>query len=379
MNTVMTKKTLMNLPPRQSVLIESDHGLGKSSVVAQVAAAISKVLGKPFGLIDFRLAQCEVADLIGMMYNSPKATLKRIVYIDGKVSEISETVENVTVHSLADWFPTDPDSYGFLFLDELFRAPRDLQNAVLELALDYKYHFKELPMGWNVISAANDKMDRYAGIVPDPALYDRFFKIKFDPSTEEWMEYAKSVQAHQSIISYIEKVPDDLEIPEKYEPGTIVPSRRAWVQFGNHLNHLTETGQKPLEDLEYLLLLAKGYIGDVAVSYVDFVKNNFKLYTPEQILLTPVSGMLEDIKEKDPTERAYYEKIILKYIGEYPLNNKSLGNLFKYFKMLPKEEATGFWTNFLSENRTEATKFHSSSQEIKNYIWSLLNKHEALK
>lgn len=147
MDTVNTKRTLMSLPPRRSVLLESDHGLGKSSVVAQAAALKSKILKKPFHLIDFRLAQCEVADLIGMMYNVPKTTLKRVVFEDGKKTEVSETVENVTLHALAEWFPTDPDSCGFLFLDELFRAPRDLQNAVMELALDYRYHFKELPLG----------------------------------------------------------------------------------------------------------------------------------------------------------------------------------------------------------------------------------------
>ena len=58
MNVEQTVHTLKYLPPRKSVLIESDHGLGKSQVVAQTAQEMSRLLQKPFGFIDFRLAQC---------------------------------------------------------------------------------------------------------------------------------------------------------------------------------------------------------------------------------------------------------------------------------------------------------------------------------
>lgn len=56
MNVEQTKHTLMWMPPRKSVLIESDHGIGKSEVVAQTAAEMSRILKKPFGYIDFRLS-----------------------------------------------------------------------------------------------------------------------------------------------------------------------------------------------------------------------------------------------------------------------------------------------------------------------------------
>ena len=62
MNVLETKRTLMLLPPRESLLIEGNHGLGKSQVVAQAAAQMSVYLGKPFGFIDFILSKKEVTE-----------------------------------------------------------------------------------------------------------------------------------------------------------------------------------------------------------------------------------------------------------------------------------------------------------------------------
>src|SRR5512135_3336404 len=221
MNVEMTLRTLLGLPPRKSILLESDHGLGKSSVVAQAAAIMSQRLKKPFALIDFRLAQCEVGDLIGMPKSLESTQVLRQFYVDGKRETQEVLATNVTVHDLAEWFPTDPDSCGFLFLDELFRASKDLQNAVMELALDYRYHFRELPIGWRVVSASNDNMDVYSGNSPDPALYDRFLKIKFKPTHPEWMKYAESVAAHAAVLKYISKFPRDLGLDRegKIEAG----------------------------------------------------------------------------------------------------------------------------------------------------------------
>ena len=376
MNALLTTKTLLTLPPRQSALLESDHGLGKSSLVHQVAAIKSKLLGKPFYVVDFRLAQCEIADLIGTMRFAQDATVTKVVYIDGIKQTITETVHNVTIHDFPEWFPTD--GCGFLFLDELFRAPRDLQNAALEVALDYRYHFKDLPPNWWVISASNDRLDKYAGLVPDPALYDRFFKIKFRPTVPEWLTHVTAMGIHHSVTSYIQKVPSDLDVPEEFEPGTIVPSRRAWTKLGEHVNYLESINEKPLEDENYLTYLAKGYIGDIAVSYVDFVKSNFKVYTAEQLLDGLTSEMLNELKSKDTSERAYYERILHQFIDKNSLTAKMNKNLLKYFKMLPKEEATGFWTHLLSINRAKATAWHKT-EGVSDYLWSIINKAEALK
>lgn len=381
MNVEQTKRTLMNLAPRKSVLLESNHGLGKSEVVAQVAAELSKIIKKSFGFIDFRLAQCEVGDLIGMMRHTPEGQVTRLIFKDGKKTSEIVTSKNVTIHDIAEWFPTDPDSCGFLFLDELFRAPRDLQNAVMELALDYRYHFKELPIGWRVVAASNENMDIYAGSFPDPALYDRFLKIKFKPTIPEWLKYAEEHDVHRAITTYINKFTADL-MPENIEPGIICPSPRSWIFLSDCIKYMAENGDDPLKDLNYLTLLAQGYLGNtISINFIDYIKKNYKVFNAEDILNKFDKDMRKTFKDMDVTEVTFYSKEITKYIKKknIKLKKNQSENLFKFIKLIPKEAAAGFWAEFASDCRETATSWYQNTEGVKDYIFGFLSKKEALK
>jgi hypothetical protein len=383
MNVQYTLRTLCGLAPRKSILLESDHGLGKSSVVRQAAAMLSKKLGKPFSLIDFRLAQCEVGDLIGMPKSLASTKVSRLVYVNG-IAEIQQVLaENVTVHDLAEWFPTDPTSCGFLFLDELFRAPRDLQNAVLELALDYKYHFKELPLGWRVVSASNDNMDVYAGNAPDPALYDRFLKIKFKPTGPEWLAYAESVQVHNAILKYLGKFPRDLGLDRegKIEAGKIIQSPRAWIFLSDCVKYMTEQGDDVLKDLDYLTYLAKGYVGDtVSLNFIEYIRTNYKIYNAEDILNKYTDAMDEDFGQMLITEVAFYQNELVTYIKKQGKNltKKQGDNLCRWYKKIPKEGASGFWSTFSAECRDIAAKWYKETDGVQDYTFGFLSKVKSM-
>lgn len=380
MNVTQTKRTLMGLPPRISVLLESNHGLGKSDVVRQVAAAMSKKTGKPFGLVDFRLAQCEVADVIGMMRHADEGEITHIIYKDGEKASEKKVTKNVTLHDFAEWFPTDSDSLGYLFLDELPRASRDLQNAVLELALDYRYHFKELPIGWRVIAASNDNMDVYAGAVMDPALYDRFLKIKFKPTVPEWLEYANQNSVHRAVISYITKFDSDL-MPENIESGVISPSPRSWVALSRCINYMTDNNDDPLKDLDYLTLLSKGYLGDtISLNFVEYVRKSYKVYSGKDIIEKMTPELEQEFKDMIVTEIAFYNNEIIKYLSnKNKLTHKQSENLYRFITAIPKEAASGLWSLLMEKSRDLGTEWHKSQPGAKDYIMSLLSKAEAMK
>ena len=211
MNVKQLVRTLMGLPPRKSVLIESKHGMGKSEIVAQVAAKKSKILGKPFGFIDIRLGQYEVGDLIGLPEKQPRFTVTKKVYKNGSLADEPEVIENVTVHDLPIWFPRDKNSFGILFFDELNRGTRDTQQWAFQVVLDYRVNFNDVPEGWSVIAACNDDQDVYNVLSLDPALYDRFLVIKFHPTLGEWLEHALSIDVHDAVVKYIKKHHRDLD------------------------------------------------------------------------------------------------------------------------------------------------------------------------
>jgi len=378
MDVKETKRTLKGLPPRKSVLIESRHGLGKSQVVAQTAAELSVDRKKPYGFIDIRLSQREVGDIIGMPRSMDTFTVTNRVFKDGKVASEEAVCHNVTAHDLPIWFPTDPESCGLLFLDELNRATREVQQAAFELVLDYRLNFHDLPIGWRVVAATNDDTDLYSVLTMDPALYDRFLKIKFKPTVPEWMEHAEGLGVHDCILKYLTKFGSDLDTPEKIEPGKIYQSRRSWVSLSDCLKYAAETGDDWLKDPDYLTKFASGYIGTTtAISFVDFIRKEYKVLSAEDILNKFNDDLAKDLTGTLVTEIAFYNKILIKHISENKLTKKQSANLVKYYKTIPKEAASAFWGEFSRQCRDESSNWYKTDPTIGEYTMSMLAKSGA--
>ena len=92
-----------------------------------------------------------------------------------------------------------------LLLDEIDRAPREVQQAAFELALDHRLNMRPLPEDWRVVSAINGDGDIYHINEMDVAFIDRFFVIKFNPSKEEWFKFARTdSRIHSSVIEFLD-------------------------------------------------------------------------------------------------------------------------------------------------------------------------------
>jgi hypothetical protein len=383
MNIEQTIRTLMGLPPRHSVLIEGKHGMGKSEVVAQTAAAMSLKLGKPFGLVDIRLGQYEVGDLVGIPRARDRHTVIHKVFKGGSLESQEVVAENVTVHDLPLWFPRDPDSFGYMFFDELNRGGRDTQQWAMQVVLDYKSNFVEVPYGWRVVSACNDDQDVYSILNLDPALYDRFLVIKFEPTIPEWLKHAEKIEVHDAIVKYISKFgSNDLDPPEKMESGKRYPSRRSWVKLSDTIKYMDENGSNPLQDHDYLILLAGGYTGmNVAINFSEFVKKEYRVYSAKEIL-DNFPKLKPYFEQMIPTDFTFYNKEIVSYVKKNALtklSKKHGENLLSYIKTVPKEVAAGFWTLFRTECSKASGSWFQDSSEVAGYIRGLLSKEESLK
>jgi hypothetical protein len=374
-----TKRTLKGLPPKHSILLEARHGVGKSDVVSQTAAELSLALNQPFGFVDIRLGQYEIGDLIGIPRPRDTFEVTNKVFDKGILVESKITAQHVTVHDLPLWFPRDTNSHGFLFFDELNRGSRDTQQWAMQIVLDYKSNFNEVPINWRVVAACNDDQDLYSILNLDPALYDRFLVIKFRPTVPEWLSYAENNDVHPSIRKYISKFPSELDSPEKMESGKRYQSRRSWVKLSNTIRHMDANGDNPLEDLDYLILLSNGYLGTIATQYVEFIKKDYKVFSPEEIL-NKFPKLKEDFQKMLATDITFYNKEIASFIKKenISLTKKQSENLFEYVKTIPRETATGFWSKFMEDCKSEATRWYKSNADVTAYIRGLLNKAESL-
>jgi hypothetical protein len=356
-------------------MLLGERGIGKSSLVFQAAGIKSQTLKRPFQVLDFRLCSCELGDLMGLQRHVETGEVTRMFYEDGKLVDKKIMAQNVTIHDVAEWFPTDPDSYGYLFLDELFKASPDVQNVVQEISLDYRFHMRPLPANWWVVSANNDNMALYRGSFPDPALYSRWLKIKYKLQTPEWLEWAHQNGVHSLITGYLENNPTDL-ITEIQQVGEIAPDPRSWTFLSDWINHMTEQGDDVLTNDNYFIELSKGYVGDtVAINLGTYKKKQYKVHDASEFLNKMTSDLEQEVRAMELTDQSFYNGKIVDYLTgkKIKLSPKQSENLLRYVRALRKECATGLWEVWTSKNRGQAAKWYSENPAVSDYLYGIVD------
>ncbi|TVQ49260.1 MAG: MoxR family ATPase [Gloeocapsa sp. DLM2.Bin57] len=210
MTSETLKKYLTNIIKNQlqiSTMIWGAPGIGKSSIVAQVAQE------NQLDFIDVRLSQLAPTDLRGL----PVA--------------VKETNNN---QGTSTWYPPEflPRSgKGIFFLDELNMAPPTMQGVAQQLILDRKVGAYEVPRDWFIWAAGNRKEDR-ASVFEMPApLANRFLHLEVTVDFDSFKAYALDRNFHEQIIAFLSY---RTELLHKLDSQTHAwPSPRTWEMASN--------------------------------------------------------------------------------------------------------------------------------------------------
>jgi hypothetical protein len=196
---------------RRASMLWGTRGVGKSSIVRQVAAHY----GVP--LIDLRLTTIEPVDIRGAIYAD---------------DALAKTV----------WFPPEflpnPDQHdGILFLDELTAADQRLQISAYLLILDRRVGNYELPDGWQVVAAGNASFHGAISHDMGTALADRMFHFKVQTVIEAFLNYAIEKDFAPEVMAYLKVRPDKLDDTQAQlaNEHLIGASPRGWEDVSNVL------------------------------------------------------------------------------------------------------------------------------------------------
>lgn len=209
-----------------SAMIWGPPGIGKSSVVAEVAKA------HKIALIDVRLSQLAPTDLRGLP---------------------------VPENGVSRWYAPEflpREGRGILFLDELNMAPPALQGVAQQLILDRRVGMYEVPKGWYIWAAGNRKEDK-ASVFDMPApLANRFLHLDVGVDFDEWRLYAIDRGLEEKVIAFLSFRPMLLHKMEGSNPAW--PSPRSW-EMASRLHKLglsVETAVGPGAAAEFEAFLA---------------------------------------------------------------------------------------------------------------------------
>ena len=186
-----------------STMIWGPPGIGKSSIVAQVAQ------DSAMQFIDLRLSQLAPTDLRGLPVPVPPAK--------------NESIGTST------WYPPEflpRDGKGILFLDELNMAPPAMQGVAQQLILDRRVGSYVVPDGWFLWAAGNRKEDR-ASVFEMPApLANRFLHLSVEADFDSFKSHALERGFSEQVIAFLGYRPTLLHKLDHKTPSW--PSPRTW-------------------------------------------------------------------------------------------------------------------------------------------------------
>jgi len=214
------KALVTRLAARQSLLLLSAPGAGKSDIIHQAAAAA----GLPCrSLLGTQIAPEDVSGI-------PRIIGKRSVFCPPRVL-----------------LPEDGRPFC-LFLDELPATPPDIQKAFYSLLLERRVGEFPLPRGSWVVAAGNRTVDRALVRSLSSALINRVLIAHIHVDRKEWLVWAKANGLRPEILAFITYVPEALMRPTPTEPSPF-STPRAWHSLSRAMDLVERNGALSRENL----------------------------------------------------------------------------------------------------------------------------------
>lgn len=283
------------LQARRPIFIWGKSGIGKSSVVAQVARTMERQLN------DMRLSQIDSLELRG--FPVPDLKTKRMGWLPSPD------------------LPRQDDPPGILFLDECNGAMPQVASAAYQLILDHRIGEYTLPDHWSIVAAGNNVGDR--GIthqMPAP-LNNRFVHLDMEINADDWHKQAAADGISLEVRSYLRlKGESALHAYDPVVNPRSFPTPRSWY-FADEVFKLKNL--KPSAKLELL----KGTVGEGhAAEFTGFVRDIAAMPDIDSILMNPEKAKLPGTQPvmhavvttlSDKTTTANFDRVML-YVKRLP-------------------------------------------------------------
>jgi len=308
------------LDSKLPVLIRGRHGVGKSEVVYQIAAA------RNLPVVERRASQMTEGDLLGLP--------------DTADTEING--RKATTWNAPDWLVTACEQPVMLFLDEVDRATQEVRQGLFELTDSRKINGWHLHADTLIVAAVNggEHGAQYQVGEMDPAELDRWTVFDVEPSDEDWLKWANG-KVDSILWDFINQNRQHLEHRGDFEPNKVYPSRRSWKRFNDTADSTGVFGEEGDRDL--LFNLATAFVGfEGAVSLRDFVEKYEWQVTITDILDAGDLSKTEQWGIND--HAAMIEKFEASDVFTETLTEDQVTNLANYFVTLPSEVAMKLWT-----------------------------------
>lgn len=193
-----------------NLCLKGHQGIGKTQILQQVADEI----GWHYQAI--YCAQTSTEDLLGM------PTIDK-----------SNPEKPRTLYAVPKLFPQEENT--IFVLEEINRAPLEVQQSVLQLLTDKKIGDYVLPKNTLICACINPTDSIYMTQELDSVFINRMTTIEVETNVDEFCKYAETKNVHPDIISYIGSLNSDqaaihfIPKPSENTIGKPMASPRTWM------------------------------------------------------------------------------------------------------------------------------------------------------
>lgn len=253
--STIVKAQMNGLSPNTPIILHGAPGIGKSTIVSSIAKELN------IGFVDIRLSMLERVDLCGL-----------------------PSVENgQTKWNIPSIWPTDKDSAGIIFLDEITSCSPDLQCAAYSVLCERRIPNTDytIPEKWTIIAAGNRATDKAIVKTMSSALANRFMHLDLEANAEDWTVWAVTHNIHPSVTGYVRYRPSNLFKMDGQNLESGWPSPRSWEKVSKNI---------PLfnDDEDVLRKVVYGLVGPgVGLEFMQFFKTANKFDNVLEMLRNP--------------------------------------------------------------------------------------------
>ncbi len=285
---------------RMPVILVGHMGDGKSQSMQQAAVE------NGWNYIDLRLAQQEPGDLIGIPRIDPES---------GR-----------TVWSKPIWWPADESTKTLIALEELNRAPLDVQQAIMQALTENKLHTHVLPKETQFVVCINPGNDIYQVSELDPAIVNRCMLLPFKSDVDVWLRYAYEKGFDERVIKFIGLNRELLSVPAISGP---CPTPRTWELVSRALKVI-----RPEKHLDAISAL----VGNkAAVAFKKMSDNNFKVPITGKEILEKFLEVKDKILAQSNADMYFSVKDLLACIGVESVTKPKVLNIAQFLKDIKAE------------------------------------------
>lgn len=309
-----------------AISFTGEHGIGKTSLVEQVAKKRGMTLTK-LSLHELE----EVGDLIGYPVKEYRVVEKKTGKNGWVAADVLERVDRekfkVTNESRMGyakpaWVPQYNENGCILLLDDYARSSNMLIQATMELINTGRYVSWSLPKYTTVVLTANPDNGEFNINSLDPAQRTRFMNYELEFNIDDWAKWAEGVELDSRAINFALQFSNELFKPQN---NVTIACPRSYVTFCKAISGIKDWRG----DLKHILLISKGCFDDqdnaVGRIFSVFINNELdKLISPKDMFEKSweyVGRKLTEAINKDGNYRASVASMmatrIVNYIDAY--------------------------------------------------------------